>query len=74
VSSLENAVNTPKLSSLQISMLRLFSQDISETQTLEIRKLLMDYFDKQLRVEIEKVEIEKGYTKDDYVRMLNEKS
>lgn len=74
MSSFENISNSPKLNSLQISLLRLFSQNIPDDQTLEIRKLMMNYFDVQLKVELEKVVKEKGYTEEDYHQMLNSKS
>lgn len=63
-----------KLTDLQISLLRLFGQNINETQTLEVRKLLMDYFDAQLKTELETVIEEKGYTENDFRLMLNDKS
>ncbi len=63
-----------KLNSLQLSLLRLFGQNINENQTLEIRKILMDYFDGQLRSELESVIKKKGYTEGDYRKMLKDKS
>jgi hypothetical protein len=74
MSNIENISNSPRLNSLQISLLRLFSQNISDDQTLEIRKLMMNYFDIQLKAELEKVVEEKGYTEDDFRQMLNSKS
>ncbi|MEA5457775.1 hypothetical protein VB796_01920 [Arcicella sp. LKC2W] len=74
MSSIENISNSPRLNSLQISLLRLFSQNISDDQTLEIRKLMMNYFDVQLKAELETVIEEKGYTEDDFRQMLNSKS
>ena len=74
MSSIENISNSPRLNSLQISLLRLFSQNISDNQTLEIRKLMMNYFDVQLKAELETVIEEKGYTEDDFRQMLNSKS
>ncbi len=74
MSSSENVSNQNRLSSLQISILRLFSQDLEEKQTLEIRKMLLDYFDLQLQKELEVVIEEKGYTTEDYYQMLNSKS
>ncbi|MER0442101.1 hypothetical protein [Emticicia sp. W12TSBA100-4] len=74
MSSSENVSNQNRLSSLQISILRLFSQDLEEQQTLEIRKMLLDYFDLQLQKELEVVIEEKGYTTEDYYQMLNSKS
>jgi hypothetical protein len=63
-----------KLNSLQLSLLRLFGQNINENQTLEIRKILIDYFDSQLKSELETVIKQKGYTESDFQRMLKEKS
>jgi len=74
MSSIENISNSPKLNSLQISLLRLFSQNISDDQTLENRKLMMNYFDVQLKAELETVIEEKGYREDDFRQMLNSKS
>jgi hypothetical protein len=74
MSNIENISNSPRLNSLQISLLRLFSQNISDDQTLEIRKLMMNYFDIQLKAELDKVVEEKGYTEDDFRQMLNTKS
>ena len=74
MSNIESISNSPRLNSLQISLLRLFSQNISDDQTLEIRKLMMNYFDVQLKAELEKVIEEKGYTEDDFHQMLNSKS
>ncbi len=74
MSSSENVSNQNRLNGLQISILRLFSQDLEEQQTLEIRKMLLDYFDLQLQKELEVVIEEKGYTTEDYYQMLNSKS
>lgn len=73
MSSLENISSSPKLNGLQISLLRLFSQNLSDEQTLEIRKLMMSYFDEQLKNELEMVIEEKGYISEDYHKMLNGK-
>ncbi len=71
MASVENISNSPKLNGLQISLLRLFSQKLSDEKTLEIRKLMMSYFDEQLKTELEMVVEEKGYTSEDYYKMLN---
>ena len=63
---------TPKLNSLQLSLLRLFTH-INEEQTLELRKILMEYFDDKLRAELSRVVKEKGYEDEDFRKMLNEK-
>lgn len=74
MSSVENISNSPKLNGLQISLLRLFSQNLSDEKTFEIRKLMMSYFDEQLKTELERVIEEKAYTSEDYHKMLNDKS
>jgi hypothetical protein len=74
MSSPSLAPKSKKLNSLQLSLLRLFGQNINENQTLEIRKILMDYFDGQLKSEIENVVKEKGYYESDFQKMLSEKS
>lgn len=70
----QNTPKSQKLNSLQLSLLRLFNQNIDETQTLEVRKILMDYFDAQLKAELKTVIKNKGYTANDYRKMLNDKS
>jgi hypothetical protein len=74
MSSPSLAPKSKKLNSLQLSLLRLFGQNINENQTLEIRKIMMDYFDGQLKSEIENVVKEKGYNESDFQKMLSEKS
>ena len=66
--------NNSKLNSLQISLLKLFSQNISDDQSKDIGKILLDYFDKELKNELKAVTTKKGYKEDDYRKMLNSKS
>jgi len=61
-----------KLSDLQISILRLIDQGLDQHETLEVRKLLMDYFDQKLQAELEEVTARKEYSEADYRRMLRE--
>ena len=63
-----------KLNDLQISLLRLFSQKISTQETLEVRQLMMNYFDKQLHKELDVVLSTKNYTDADFEKMLNDDS
>lgn len=67
----ENSEST-KLNSLQISLLRLFEQKLDQSDTLEVHKMLMDYFDHKLQAELEEVTARKGYTEDDYRKMLSD--
>ncbi|MCE7058912.1 hypothetical protein [Dyadobacter sp. CY343] len=61
-----------RLSDIQISLLRLFDQNLSERETMELRKMMMDYFDGRLRNELDEVLEKKKYTESDYHRMLSD--
>ena len=60
------------MNDLQISILRLFDQKIDDALSLEVRQLLMDYFDQKLRAELNHVTAQKGYTEADYRKMLTD--
>ena len=59
-----------KLSDLQVSIMRLFDQKLSEEETLEIREMLVKYFDQRIKKELDKVLASKNYSTEDYRRML----
>jgi hypothetical protein len=59
-----------RLNDLQISVLRLFEQGLSDAQTNDLRKILIAYFDAELKKELEKVQSQKQYTQEDFDRML----
>lgn len=65
---------SPKLNSIQESLLRLFDCDMSEEEILTLRKVLVKHYSELLRTEVERVVEEKGYTQEDFDRMLNEDS
>ena len=67
-------VQPTKLNSLQLSLLRLFDRGMSDEDTLEIRRLLVTHFSKKLQEEVQRIDEERGYTAEDYERMLNEPS
>ncbi|MDN3584004.1 hypothetical protein [Mucilaginibacter flavus] len=60
-----------ELNPIQVSLLRLFNRPMSETETLELKKLMVNYYDEQLNDELNKVIKEKGYTQKDFDDMLN---
>ncbi|MDQ6479150.1 hypothetical protein [Dyadobacter sp. LHD-138] len=72
ISSKPKAGGTEKLNDMQISMLRLFDQNMSEVETLEVRKILMDYFDNRLQNERNQVLKEKQYSNEDFDKMLSD--
>ena len=63
-----------KLNSIQLSLLRLFDRGMSDEETLEIRRLLVTHLSKKLQDEVQRIDEERGYTAEDYERMLNEPS
>ena len=64
-------VQPTKLNSLQLSLLRLFDRGMSDEDTLEIRRLLVTHLSKKLQEEVQRIDEERGYTAEDYERMLN---
>ena len=63
-----------RLNALQISLLRLFSRDISDNEILSLKRILVEHYSAELKTEIEKVVNEKGYTQKDFDEMLNQPS
>ena len=59
------------LNGVQQTLLALFSRDISEVEQNDIRELLLNYYDKMLQNEVQKVIQEKQYTSEDFEKMLN---
>ena len=59
---LDDSQKKLRLNDLQISVLRLFDQNLSDQDTFELRQLLMNYFDKQLKTELDEVFKTKDYT------------
>ena len=63
-----------KLNTVQISLLRLFEQRLSSQDTLTLRRMMMEYFDQQLKAELDTVLAQKQYSTEDFERMLNDDS
>ena len=64
-------VQPTKLNGLQISLLRLFERGMSDEEVLELRRVLVAHMSKKLLDEVERIDNERGYTAEDYERMLN---
>jgi len=67
-------VTSSRLNPIQESLLRLFDRNMSEEEILTLRKVLVKHYSELLRAEVERVVEEKGYTQEDFDRMLNEDS
>jgi hypothetical protein len=62
---------SPPLNDIQLSLLKLFSRPMSEAQTLSLKKVLIDFYDKLLQEEVEKSIQEKHITDADFEAILN---
>jgi hypothetical protein len=62
----------PKLSNLQMELLKLSSRNVSDEDVIEIRRLIARYFADKATVEADKIWDEKGWTSEDAERMLHE--
>ena len=65
------SIQPTKLNSLQISLLRLFERGMSDEEVLELRRVLVAHMSQKMLVAVEQMDIERGYTAEDYERMLN---
>jgi len=63
-----------ELNSVQISLLRLFNRPMSENETLEIKKLLVDHYSEILNQEVNKAIEDKGYTQEGLDNLLHAES
>ena len=53
------------LNDIQLTLLKLFSRNMSKTEELEIKEMLLSYYDKLLQSEVQNVILQKGYTQAD---------
>ncbi len=63
-----------ELNPIQVSLLRLFNRPMSDNETEELKKLLLNHYSDRLEQEVTKVIAEKGYSQKDFDNMLNQKS
>lgn len=62
------------LNKIQLTLLKLFNRPMSDRGIVELRDVLVDHYDKLLRKEVTKVAAKKGYTQEDFEKMLNSDS
>ena len=60
-----------ELNPIQVSLLRLFNIPMSEDETKVLKSLLVNHYSDQLEKEVTKAVSEKGYTQNDFDKMLN---
>lgn len=63
-----------ELNPIQVSLLRLFNRPMSDKETKELKKLLVNHYSEQLEEEVTKVVAEKGYTQKNFDDILNRDS
>lgn len=63
-------IQSTKLTNLQLELLKLFSREIPDQYLINIKRMLADYFSKQLTAETDRIWNEKGLTDDDMDRWL----
>ena len=64
-------VQPTRLNPIQVSLLRLFERGMSDEDTLELRRVIVAHLSKKMLAEVERIDAERGYTAEDYERMLN---
>ena len=60
------------LTSLQLELLKIFSQDIEEADLLEIKKFLVQYFSQKAMNMADRVWDKNNWNEKDEIRLLNE--
>lgn len=66
------ATLSPPLNDVQLMLLRLFSRPMSGQDLMDIKKMLLDYYDMLLQRELDVVMTEKQITREDFDRVLQE--
>ena len=71
---LQHQPSTPyrSLNATQLMLLKLFSRDMTEQETKEIRNLLLQYLDAKLQTQLELDIAAKNITQNDLNKVLNE--
>ncbi|TAE73128.1 MAG: hypothetical protein EAZ85_07905 [Bacteroidetes bacterium] len=70
---MKSSTPLPKLNELQISLLRLFNRDMSETEILSLKRVLVQHYSTLLQEEIDEITQIKGYTQSDFDKLLEQK-
>ncbi|MBC7775702.1 MAG: hypothetical protein H7246_09720 [Phycisphaerae bacterium] len=69
---MQTATTVPPLNDVQLMLLRLFSRDMSKTELDAIRAMLLDYYDRALQDEVQKVIKEKKIERSTFEEKLNQ--
>lgn len=67
-----DTTNQPPLNEIQLTLLRLFSREMSSDEMTHIKQLLMDYYEKELQKELDEVIADKNLNPADFQERLNQ--
>jgi hypothetical protein len=67
-----DTTNQPPLNEIQLTLLRLFSREMSSDEMTHIKQLLMDYYEKELQKELDVVIADKNLNPADFQERLNQ--
>ena len=59
------------LSNLQLELLEMYARQVPDSDLIEIKKMLANYFAQKAMDEADKIWNERGYTQDDMTKILN---
>ncbi|KGE88174.1 MAG: hypothetical protein ACE362_09960 [Phaeodactylibacter xiamenensis] len=62
----------PPLNEIQLTLIRLFSREMSSDEMAHIKQLLMDYYENELQKELDEVIADKNLTTADFEERLNQ--
>lgn len=63
-------VVSPPLNETQLMLLRLFSRAMTETEMRAVRQILLDYYEKELQEELDRVVTQKKITRKNFEELL----
>ena len=72
--SISHQHDSTGLNPVQVSLLQVFEREMSEEETLRLRRLMVRSYLEIMRQEAGRIDDERGYTAEDYEWMLNEPS
>ena len=68
------SVQPTRLTPIQVRLLRLFERGMSDEATLELQRVMVAHLSRKMLDEVERIDAERGYTAEDYERILKEPS
>lgn len=70
---MEATIQKAPLSNIQLELLKLYANNVNDTDLLAIRKMMADYFAQRLIKKADEAWEKNGWTEEDMIRILNER-